>query len=117
MKPDTLGGYRQRLLNKQTELLESEQQTQDDTRPVELDQSSVGRLSRMDAMQRQEMAQESARRRKKRLIDIERALLRLEQGEYGYCNACDELINPRRLETDLTITLCIDCAETAGRTP
>ena len=77
---------------------------------VELDQSRVGRLSRMDAMQAQAMAQASGQRRKKMLRDISAALKRIDEGDYGICENCDEPINPKRLEVDPTARLCIDCA-------
>ena len=77
---------------------------------VELDQSKVGRLSRMDAMQGQAMAQASSQRREQMLRNITAALGRLERDEYGDCQSCDEPINPKRLEFDPTTTLCIDCA-------
>ncbi|MCW8846010.1 MAG: TraR/DksA C4-type zinc finger protein [Gammaproteobacteria bacterium] len=77
---------------------------------VQLDQSRVGRLSRMDAMQAQAMSQEVSRRLQTRLRQIESALARLQAGEYGYCNECGELIDPRRLEIDLLATRCISCA-------
>lgn len=77
---------------------------------VELDQSRVGRLSRMDAMQAQAMAQASGQRREKMLRDISAALKRIDEGDYGICENCDEPINPKRLEVDPTARLCIDCA-------
>ncbi len=77
---------------------------------VELDQSKVGRLSRMDAMQAQAMAQEAVKRREARLRDIAAALARIESGDFGFCLSCDEPIDPRRLEVDPAATHCIDCA-------
>ena len=76
---------------------------------VELDQSKVGRLSRMDAMQAQAMAKASGRRREAMLRNIEAALKRIDDGEYGRCRACDEPINPKRLEFDPTALRCIEC--------
>jgi DnaK suppressor protein len=77
---------------------------------VELDQSKVGRLSRMDAMQAQAMAQASVQRREAQLRRIAAALRRIDDGEYGYCQECAEAIDPRRLEIDPTASLCIACA-------
>jgi DnaK suppressor protein len=77
---------------------------------VKLDQSKVGRLSRMDAMQAQAMAKESVRRRREMLRKISAALQRIEDGEYGRCRNCDERINPKRLEIDPTTLYCINCA-------
>ncbi len=80
-------------------------------RPVELDQQSVGRLSRMDAMQIQAMAQALEARRQGRLQLIDAALRRLEDGDYGYCVNCGEKIPVGRLSIDPTISRCIDCAQ------
>jgi len=77
---------------------------------VELDQTKVGRLSRMDAMQAQAMAKAGIARDQLMLTRIAAALQRIEDGEYGVCLRCAEPINPKRLEVDPTATLCIDCA-------
>ena len=76
---------------------------------VELDQSKVGRLSRMDAMQAQAMAKASGQRREAMLRNIEVALKRIDDGDYGLCRSCDEPINPKRLEFDPTALRCIEC--------
>lgn len=68
--------------------------------PVALDQTSVGRLSRMDAIQAQAMAQENERRRKSEIQKIMSALQRIEEGEYGYCIKTGEEIPRERLELD-----------------
>lgn len=78
--------------------------------PVELDQTSVGRLSRMDAMQGREMALASERRRKNELSRIDAALRRLETGDYGYCVKCGEEIGEKRLGLDPAVATCIGCA-------
>ncbi len=79
-------------------------------RPVELDQQSVGRLSRMDALQVQAMAKAVESRRRGRLTLIDAALRRLDEGDYGTCSECGEDIPARRLAIDPTIARCIDCA-------
>ena len=77
---------------------------------MELDQSRVGRLSRMDAMQAQQMALESARRRRQKISKVEGALRRIESGDYGYCFVCGEEMDAQRLAVDPTLTRCIGCA-------
>ena len=84
--------------------------TEDERRPVELDQQSVGRLSRMDAMQVQAMAQAVEGRRRQRQAQIAAALKRLDEGEFGYCVVCGEDIPIKRLEVDLTAARCVECA-------
>jgi DnaK suppressor protein len=65
----------------------------------------------MDALQAQQMARETERRNRARMMLVQRALERIEQGEYGDCLGCGEPIDPRRLEADPTATRCIGCAE------
>jgi DnaK suppressor protein len=76
---------------------------------VELDQAKVGRLSRMDALQGQAMAKASGQRREIMLRNIDAALKRIDNGDYGICRDCDEAINPKRLEFDPTALRCIEC--------
>jgi len=101
---------RQLLENERAELLQDSSSAADERRPVELDQQSVGRLSRMDAMQVQAMAQAVETRRRGRLQRIEAALKRLETDDFGYCDDCGEDIPAKRLEIDPTTTRCVDCA-------
>lgn len=96
------------------QLHDAEQKTVDERAPVELDQQMVGRLSRMDALQVQAMAQETSRRRSSQLGRIKAALARIEDGEYGYCLKCGEEIAMRRLELDPAAPLCIECASGRG---
>jgi len=102
---------RQALLQRRDRLLA--QQEGDATDVVELDQTRQGRLSRMDAMQQQAMAAETARRRALELTRIAAALARIDSGDYGLCVRCDEGIAPRRLQVDPAATLCIRCADEA----
>ncbi|MHA1563852.1 MAG: TraR/DksA family transcriptional regulator [Alphaproteobacteria bacterium] len=93
------------------ELLHMSKAAAADRRPVELDQQSVGRLSRMDALQSQAMAQALEARRQERLQRIAGAQRRLQDDEYGECAICGTEIAPKRLEFDPTVTRCVDCAE------
>lgn len=102
--------FKKLLEQRRAELLAAEQSTKDSTRPVELDQTSVGRLSRMDAMQVQAMAVAEGTRRKQALRRIDAAFERLESGDYGYCVSCDEPIAEKRLELDPATATCIRCA-------
>jgi DnaK suppressor protein len=105
------GAVTARLLARRDELRHLGESTRESRRPVELDQSRVGRLSRMDALQGQAMALETDRRRQVALRLIEAALGRVESGDYGFCLSCGEEIAAKRLELDPTASLCIDCAQ------
>ena len=95
------------LLGMRKELRDMLENAGENTAPVELDQTQQGRLSRMDAMQQQAMADETQRRRHVRLVQIDAALARLDDGEYGYCVTCGEEINADRLALDPAIALCL----------
>ncbi len=100
-----------RLQQDRAELLSLQTSRDEAAATVTLDQSSVGRLSRMDALQQQAMAQNTKQRAELSLTRIEAALRRCEDGHYGYCHACEEPIDPQRLEFDPAATLCIACAQ------
>ena len=102
------------LRAKLAELDSSREATAADRRPAELDRQSVGRLSRMDAMQVQAMAEAQERRRRAERRRVEQALDRLVQGEYGYCVECGAKIGLLRLEFDPAIQTCIACAGRAA---
>lgn len=50
------------------------------------------------------------------LSKIDRAIRRIDEGEYGYCEVCDDEIGFRRLEARPVTTMCIECKEEAERT-
>lgn len=102
--------FKQLLLKEQQELQVATLASKESTQPVKLDQSSVGRLSRMAAMQSQAMALESKRRREIQLTRIGAALERIIEQEYGFCAQCGEEINRRRLMVDPANPFCVDCA-------
>ena len=108
-----LSAFKKLLLQHQKELLDVEASGEQASEVVELDQTTVGRLSRMDAMQAQAMSVEVDQRRKLELQRIKRSLKHIEEGDYGTCQNCGEMINPLRLKSSLTVTLCIECASEA----
>lgn len=101
---------RQRLEQKRSELENLREISQDAREAVELDQQSVGRLSRMDAMQQQAMAKAQERSRSLDLQRIEMAYRRINDDEYGYCGNCDDEIPDGRLKIDPMAERCVKCA-------
>lgn len=107
---ETTQAARRRILAELDALRSQDDDAREARRPVELDQQSVGRLSRMDALQNQAMAQGQSRRREARERQLRAALARIQEGEYGYCTECGEHIAARRLEFDVAAPTCIACA-------
>ena len=100
-----------RKLIARREVLDAQDAANADSREtVELQQDSVGRLSRMDAMQQQAMAQATARRRVAERARIAAALERMDEGEWGWCTACGNEIAEKRLAHDPSVALCLACA-------
>lgn len=81
----------------------------DSAAPVEPDRA-IGRLTRQDAMQAQQMALELRRRNHQRLEQVRRALERVEEGTYGCCVRCEEEIGPARLQVKPETPICVECA-------
>ena len=105
-----LAAVREALRQERAEILAMSAGTAESRRPVELDQQSVGRLSRMDALQVQAMAQATESRRQVRGQRIKAALARIAADEYGYCVECGEEIPVARLNIDPTTPRCVDCS-------
>ena len=101
---------RARLAARRAELEALSAEAADARAAVALDQGSVGRLSRMDAMQGQAMAEATERRRRLDLQRIEMAERRLAEGDYGLCAECDEPIPDGRLAIDPMAERCVRCA-------
>ena len=87
----------------------------DAARPVELDQQSFGRVSRIDAIQQQQMAIASRQQAAQLLKRIELGLQRIDSGEYGDCQQCGEPIVFARLQAQPFTSLCLDCQSASER--
>ncbi len=109
-----IGASKARLEALRGALVDTGQAGAESRRPVELDQSRVGRLSRMDALRDQAMAVELERRRSVEIQRIDAALARIDAGEYGFCVACGEEIAKKRLDLDPAAAVCIACARGGG---
>lgn len=102
--------FRRRLDERRAELQGLQAISEESRGTVALDQTSVGRLSRMDAIQGQAMALATQRQREQELARIAAALQRIEDGSFGSCLACGEDIAEKRLRFDPSIATCIRCA-------
>lgn len=101
--------FRARLLAEIKSLDAEDADSAADRGIVTLDQQSVGRLSRMDALQRQAMAEATKRRRAARRQRIQAALKRIDDDDFGYCQDCGDDLDPARLELDPTVPRCLSC--------
>ena len=105
-----VAAFRSLLLARERALIAEEASGGDSASPVDLDQARVGRLSRMDALQMQQMARASSRRRHAQRGRITAALKRIDDGGYGCCLSCGGMIPVPRLKIDPATPQCVDCA-------
>ncbi|MCY4460108.1 MAG: TraR/DksA family transcriptional regulator [Albidovulum sp.] len=110
MDKDSENILRKRLEAELQAILNDEQSSKESRSVVKLDQTAIGRLSRMDSLQAQAMALASSRRRHNALKKIRAALQRCEDSEFGYCTNCGNPIAQARLEFDPSVATCIECA-------
>jgi len=103
--------FEEKLLDMQEDVMGISSLVGEAAQTVELDQNRVGRLSRMDAMQGQAMAQASSARQEKQLMLIANALERIDDGVYGRCLECDDTVAIARLKIEPTAEYCINCAQ------
>ena len=71
---------------------------------------AIGRLSRLDSMQMEEVRKDASRRRNQRIHELQEALRRMDEGDYGLCEGCGQWIAYARLEQRPEAILCGDCA-------
>ena len=109
-KKEIIESFKNLLKQEMNELIHLSTNTKSDRDPVELDQQSIGRLSRMDAIQQQNMSLATEAKRKKRISQIDNALKRIETENFGFCISCGESISDKRLLIDPTVLRCIDCS-------
>lgn len=100
-------------MEQQTILTAQLSANKDQSETVELDQQLMGRVSRIDAIQQQNMAAANRAIQQKRLKGIVSALELMDQGDYGHCLECDEPIGFERLKVKPEARLCIACQSKA----
>jgi DnaK suppressor protein len=99
-------------LDRQLQRLErSMRVTEEASRPVELDQTAVGRLSRMDSLQNQSLTRSLRERESAKLAQLHQALARMDAGTYGVCTECGAPVPFERLFVFPEAPSCTACAE------
>ncbi|USH01139.1 TraR/DksA C4-type zinc finger protein [Grimontia kaedaensis] len=103
--------HQARLENLRTYILEELDLLKDQADPVALDQSCIGRVARIDAIQQNEMAKSNFRYFQSQLLEVNAALQRLEDEEYGFCEECGVDIPDARLAIKPEVRYCVGCQE------
>ena len=109
MNAEEVDKYQTRLSQLSLEIQDYLKKSQDSASAVEPD-NALGRLSRMEAMQDQQMVLELRRRKKRQLSDVASALKRIEQNSFGSCMFCGKTISNDRLDAFPEVQTCVNCA-------
>lgn len=110
LTPEQIAVIRDDLLRALARLEKSMSAPDETMLPVTLDQSTIGRLSRIDALQNQGLTENLQERERVKLALITAALRRIEEGTFGRCNACGEPIEYERLLVFPETQTCSGCA-------
>ncbi len=89
-------------------------QTAQDSRPVDLE-LPIGRLTRIDAIQMQGMAQMNRQQLDIRRQQVDASLAAFDTGKFGFCRHCHQPISFARLEVLPESPFCVDCQESFER--
>lgn len=84
------------------------------SKPVEPDRA-IGRITRMDAIQIQQMQETQLKVARANILTLNESLEKIEAGTFGQCRACKNLIGFERLKALPESTICVQCAEKYGR--
>jgi DnaK suppressor protein len=109
LSADQLAELRSELEAALAKVIRSMKVSDEAAKPVELDQTAVGRLSRMDSLQSQSMAKSLQERERAKLVLVRAALARMDDGSYGRCTGCGEAIPLGRLMVFPETPTCQHC--------
>lgn len=110
MDPPEQAHYRTRLEDLAATLRQHLAGSKDAAAPVSPDRA-IGRLTRQEALQSQQIALEVRRRAQQQLQRIEHALELIRQNRYGCCARCGEIIGKERLDFAPDTFLCVPCID------
>jgi len=110
LKPEQAQRFRALIEQRLADLVADDASRRDGARPVELDQTRVGRLSRQDALQSQALSVAALARHRAEIGRLNRALKKIDDGDFGCCEECGETIPEARLEIDPAADHCVACA-------
>lgn len=109
LSPAQLAQIRDELHRALDRLERSMKTTDEAMRPVALDQSAVGRLSRIDSLQNQGLTRNLQERERAKLGQLLEALRKIEEGRFGLCQSCGAPIGFERLLVFPEAVACAGC--------
>ena len=93
------------IVQVKADIIELEKMTQ----PVK-PENSLGRISRMDAINNKSVVEASLRNKKSKLTKLNVAISKVDEKDFGYCQMCKNQIQPMRLMFMPESSRCVRCA-------
>ncbi len=109
MNPRQLEYFRQKLLKWRTELLAESSETLQHLQHESLAEPDITDRASLEADRGVELRTRD--RERKLIAKIDAALMRIDDGSYGFCEETDQPIGIRRLEARPIATLCVEAQE------
>lgn len=100
---------KEKLLTLEKELIEAISNAKESSKPVTLDQQATGRVSRIDAIQQQQMSLAALKRQEQQLALVRQALSKVDTESFGLCIKCEEPISEERLIARPESPICKAC--------
>jgi len=79
------------------------------SKPIEPD-ISLGRITRMDAINNKSVAEAALRTAKRKLGKLQHALSKIDSPDFGSCTVCKRPIHPKRIMLMPESSRCVRCA-------
>ena len=76
--------------------------------------NAIGRLTRMEAINSKSINEAALNKAKQTLLKLERALMIIDNSDFGLCRECEEPIPLARLMIVPESDLCVQCAHAMG---
>ena len=73
-------------------------------------ENSIGRISRMDAINNKSVVDAALRTKRAKLIKLKVAIVKVDEESFGNCAFCSNPIQPKRLMFMPESTRCVRCA-------
>ena len=111
MTPSDLDYFKKQLLEKRTELIAVVHKTESYGREMEGEGSAMDMADQASKSYTKEFMFSLSNLERQMIILVEEALDRIQDGSYGECTHCGEIVGRRRLEAVPWALLCVHCQE------
>lgn len=111
MDRNELENFKQKLLQKKSELINLVQKSENYGREADTEEDSKDYIDKASSSYTKELMFRKSNSDRQFLQLVMQALQRIDNDEFGNCQNCDEPVEPKRLEAVPWARLCLNCQE------